>query len=201
MDQDVSTTAPPERTTLLAEHVPAPRRPGTPAPRRRAEARPLPVRDEAFDHLDVDGLRSYRQALTDEEGRVSYWRRILQARLDVVEAGSGRELDTARLRPVLTSERVGAGRRVLSGVVPSDEVPPLPSLAELWDRRVPLEDSDGQVALDRDLRAAEGELSAYRATLHARIGAVTGELIARYREQPGLCLSALPSRAGRRHRP
>ena len=46
--------------------------------------------------------------------------------------------------------------------------------------------------LEDDLRAAEVELSAYRTALHRRIGDATNELIARYREQPGLCLSALP---------
>jgi hypothetical protein len=51
---------------------------------------------------------------------------------------------------------------------------------------------EGQVALEHDLRVAEAQLSAYRNALHRRIGEATGELIARYREQPTLCLSALP---------
>ena len=168
-------------------------RPAAPAPRRKAEARPVPVRDPAFDHLTIDALRTYRKALTDEEGQVSYWRRILQARLDVVQAGAtGRELDPARLRPVLTTERVGAGRQALVDVLAIDDIPPLPSLAELWERQVPPEDSAGRAVLETDLRAAEVELSAYRTALHRRIGDATNELIARYREQPGLCLSALP---------
>ena len=35
-----------------------------------------------FAHLALDALRAYRQELLAEERRVSYWRRILQARLD-----------------------------------------------------------------------------------------------------------------------
>lgn len=160
--------------------------------RRKGAARPVPVRNPDYAHLSIDALREYRRALTAEEGKVSYWRRILQARLDVVQAGSGRELDQEHLRPVLTSERVGAGRRALIEVLPVDDIPPLPSLAELWDRAVDPSDVEGQAALTQDLRVAEAQLSAYRNALHRRIGDATGELIARYREQPSLCLTALP---------
>jgi len=164
-----------------------------PAPARlKGAARPVPHRNADYAHLSIDALREYRRALTAEEGKVSYWRRILQARLDVVQAGSVKELDQDHLRPVLTSERVGAGRRALVEIVPVDDIPPLPSLGELWERRVEREDVEGQAALEQDLRVAEAQLSAYRNALHRRIGEATGELIARYREQPSLCLSALP---------
>lgn len=160
--------------------------------RKKGAARPVPTRNADYAHLSLDALREYRRALTAEEGKVSYWRRILQARLDVVQAGSVRELDQDHLRPVLTSERMGAGRQALVEVLPVDDIPPLPSLGELWDRRVEREDEEGQAALEEDLRVAEAQLSAYRNALHSRIGEATGELIARYREQPSLCLSALP---------
>lgn len=174
--------------------------PRPPAAGRKGEARALPTRDEAYDHLSLEDLRTYRKALTDEENKVSYWRRILQARLDVVVAGAtGRELDPALLRPVLSTERVGAGRRALVEVLPVDDIPPLPRLGELWERRVADGDTAGQVALEQDLRAAERELSAYRAALHRRIALATGELIARYREQPLLCLSVLPAQPNRRN--
>lgn len=160
--------------------------------RRKGAARPVPIRNPDYAHLSIDALREYRRALTSEEGKVSYWRRILQARLDVVSAGSGKALDQEHLRPVLTTERVGAGRRALIEVLPVDDIPPLPSLAELWDRTVDPEDADGQAALQADLTLAEAQLSAYRNALHRRIAEATGELIARYREQPTLCLTALP---------
>ncbi len=160
--------------------------------RRKGAARPVPTRNADYAHLSIEALREYRRALTAEEGKVSYWRRILQARLDVQRAGSGKELDQDHLRPVLTTERVGAGRQVLVEVLPVDDIPPLPSLAELWDRRVERDDVEGQAAFEHDLRVAEAQLSAYRNALHRRIGEATGELIARYREQPALCLSALP---------
>ena len=178
---------------------PAPREAAESAQRRRSEPRPVPSRSEAYGHLSIGGLRSYRTALTAEENNVSYWRRILQARLDVVSAsGSTRELDTARLRPVLTSERVDSGRRALVQVLDTDDIPPLPSLAKLWERQVADDDEAGRRAFAEELREAELQLSEYRRALHKRINDATAELIARYREQPDLCLTALPRERGRR---
>lgn len=163
---------------------------------RKGGPRPVPERRQEFAHLTLDALRGYRAALGEEEGRVSYWRRILQARLDLLRAGldggSARDVDTEALKPVLTDARVGAGRRALLDVVPVDDIPPLPLLQELWQREVDLDDVPTARRLEADLARAERELSDYRAALHRRIAAATGELIARYREQPSLCLSALP---------
>ena len=166
---------------------------------RKPAARPTPERTEEHAHLTLDALREYRKALSAEESRVSYWRRIIQARLDLVLAGADADSDT--LRPVLTDERIGSGRRALVEVTPVDDIPPLPDLAELWDRIVDLSDQAAVDALAEDLGAAERQLSEYRSVLHRRIGAATGELIARYREEPSLCLSALPLEPARRSVP
>ena len=181
---------------------PAPAAPAVPTQRRKGERRPEPVLSEAYAHLSVDGLREYRRALSDEEHRVSYWRRILQARLDLVASGTTRRgVDHDRLTPLLTTQRVGAGRRALSAVTQADgDIPPLPLLEELWERQVEPGDDAGREAFEQDLRLAEHELSAYRSALHDRIGQATGELIARYRESPDLCLSALPLGPGGRSR-
>jgi hypothetical protein len=165
---------------------------------RKAAPRPVPQRDEAYAHLSLDGLRAYRKALAEEEHRVSYWRRILQARLDLLRAGmegtSGRPVDTAALSPVLTDARVGAGRRVLVDAVPHDDMPPLPQLEQLWQRHADPEDVEATADLECSLAQAERQLSDYRNALHRRIAEATGELIARYRETPSLCLTALPLR-------
>lgn len=165
----------------------------TQASRRKGERRPEPVLSTDYAHLSVEGLRELRAALADEENKVSYWRRILQARLDVVVSGTAvKGVEHERLAPVLTTERMSAGRAALVRVLPVDDIPPLPRLAELWDRQVDSADDEGRASFAQDLQVAEGELSAYRTTLHERMAEVTGELIARYREQPSLCLSALP---------
>ena len=152
-----------------------------------------PERSAEFAHLPLLGLRQYRKALTQEENRVSYWRRIIQARLDVVRTlGNADGPDLDALRPVLGSDRVGAARTALLDIVPVDDIPPLPNLEALWDRDPHPGDEAFNATLIADLSHAEQQLSAYRAALHRRLGAATGELIARYREEPALCLSALP---------
>lgn len=166
------------------------------APRARAAARPTPVRSTDYEHLTLPALRAYRAALQSEEANVSYWRRILQARLDVVRegrtTGGTASLDASTLRPVLSDRRVGAGRTALVQVLPIEDAPPLPDLADLWERRIAPEDTEGLTRLVEDLADAEERLSAYRTALHVRLGQATGELIARYHQEPTLCLSSLP---------
>jgi hypothetical protein len=174
---------------------------GLPVPQPAVRAgkrpsRPAPERDPAYEHLSLAGLRAYRRTLSEEENRVSYWRRILQARLDLVRAGldgsSTRALDTDALAPVLTEARVGAGRRVLVDVLPAQDMPPLPQLEQLWQRHADPRDPAAVADLARCLAHAERQLSDYRSALHRRISGATDELIARYRASPSLCLSALP---------
>lgn len=173
-------------------------RPLAAAPEPRKAARPVPVRTEEHAHLSLEELRDYRKALTAEESNVSYWRRIIQARLDLVRAGSSISYGE-NLKPVLTDERVGAGRRALVEILPIDDIPPLPDLASLWDRTADPADAEATTALADDLFAAEQQLSEYRRALHQRLSAATAELIARYRDEPTLCLSALPTRPARVH--
>jgi hypothetical protein len=155
--------------------------------------RKAPERSPEFAHLALDGLRTYRLALTKEEGRVSYWRRIIQAHLDLVRAAESGSAGVAeRLRDVFTDARVDSGRRALMTVIPVEDIPPLPDLAELWTREPVPGTDEYNAQLAEDLARAEAELSAYRTALHRRLAAATGELIARYREEPSLCLSALP---------
>ena len=164
--------------------------PPQPTPARKPQARPTAERSEQHAHLTLEALREYRKALTAEESNVSYWRRIIQARLDLVLAGS--LVTSDNLRPVLTDERIGAGRQALIEILPIDDIPPLPDLASLWDRYVDPQDAAAIGLLANELADAERQLSEYRSVLHQRLSAATGELIARYREEPTLCLSALP---------
>ena len=161
--------------------------------------RSVPERSPDFAHLSLGGLRTYRQTLSAEEGRVSYWRRIVQARLDIVRATDAGTVATVdNLRGVFEEARVDSGRTALLQVVPLDDIPPLPDLVELWAREPRLGDEAHNHKLGHDLMRAEAQLSAYRTALHKRLAAATGELIARYREQPELCLSALPLRETKR---
>jgi hypothetical protein len=187
---------------MAARGVDAPRAPE----RTRAGARPRPERNSEFSHLSLPALRTYRQSLTREESRVSYWRRLIQARMDVLEAqaldvpgtvaarGLARDSDRVeRLRGVLSESRPTDGRTSLIST-DVDDVLPLPDLEELWAREVPTDDDVQVHALRTDLGIAELQLSAYRGALHRQLGAATHELVARYFEDPQLCLSALPVR-------
>ncbi|HVQ18026.1 MAG TPA: hypothetical protein VMT27_03195 [Actinomycetes bacterium] len=159
----------------------------------RAAALDVPQRSAEFDHLPLPALRAYRQALTAEENKVSYWRRLIQARMDLIELKGGDDsVRLERLRLALSETRVGAGRRALVEVLPVDDVPPLPDLNGLWAREATSDDPDASAQLRRDLAFAELQLSAYRAALHRRLTNATTELIARYREDPTLALTALP---------
>ncbi len=152
------------------------------------------TRSPDFAHLGLPALRSYRRALIDEEERISYWRRILQGRLDLLGkgslAGGGNAVSLQRL---LATEGIDRSRQALINVVPVHDIPPLPQLDQLWAQD-PAPGDDGHVSrLLIDLSKAERQLSAYRSALHRQLSAATGELMARYRESPRDCLSALPA--------
>jgi hypothetical protein len=163
------------------------------ASRSGTAARPIPERGDEFAHLSLDRLRAYRQTLSDEENRVSYWRRLVQARLDLVRAGAtGDPVHAANLRDVLGKSHGRSNRTALVSVVPVDDMPPLPDLVQLWERDPRPGDSAYNEQLAGELDVAERALSEYRTALHERIAAATKELIARYRETPALALTALP---------
>lgn len=162
-------------------------------------AQPLPERDVSYDGLSLPDLRAARTELGNEETRVSYWRRIIQARLDVVLSDSPGGDRVADLTRVLTDARSSVHRLAHIDVQPVDDVAPLPDLAEIWSRQVDRTDPVAVTRLEADLTEAERELSTYRRELHRRIDLVTGELIARYREQPLLALQILPDDPLHRH--
>jgi hypothetical protein len=169
-DHDVTTThaADPRARRRTAAGGQPPRRPAQRAP----ELAPLAL----------DELRAYRQELITEEARVSYWRRLVQARLDLAVDD---ETALGRLRTVLTDQQRASRRLAVQPVDGHVEMPPVPDLAVLWER-------EGCAEVASRLADAEHELSAYRRGLHERLDAATGELIARYREEPSLALRALP---------
>jgi hypothetical protein len=159
---------------------------------RRTNPRPAPRRAPELEHLTLDELRVYRQELAAEETRVSYWRRILQARLDTVQDGREDHTSVARVHQVLRDHAGSSQRLAMLPVACPDDAPPLPNLATLWETTAT--DEEAGSAMVPRLVDAERELSAYRSALHLRLDAATSELIWRYREQPTLALSALPLR-------
>jgi hypothetical protein len=162
-------------------------------------AAPPPERDPAYDRLSLPDLRDLRSQLAHEETQVSYWRRIIQARLDVVRSHMPPTSPVADLARVLSDSQSAVTRLAHLDVQPVDDIAPLPDLAEVWSRQVDRTNDIAVAALEEDLGEAEEELSAYRRELHHRIDLVTDELIARYREQPLLALQILPNDPLHRH--
>ena len=164
------------------------------AARKAARAAILPPeRNISFDHLSLEDLRALRTELLDQETRVSYWRRIIQARLDVLRSDVTDHSPVTDLAKVLT-EATSAHRRLAHiSVLPIDDIPPLPDLAEVWARQVAPGDTVATAKLVTDLESAEEQLSKFRSELFRGIDVATNELIARYREQPLLALQILPT--------
>lgn len=157
------------------------------------------MRDAAYDHLSLTELRSLRSRLWAEESRVSYWRRILQAKLDLIVDGATRSGATTEGLTRILNTHFGRSRRDnVAPIVPADGAEPFPDLVRLWN--MPGDDEGDAGELADALRAAESDLSQRRTALHDEIDRVTGQLIARYREDPGLVFSALPVRPGEAHR-
>ncbi len=159
-----------------------------------AAAEPNP----ALEHLPLDTLRAYREELLVEESSVSYWRRLVQARLDLMlaeclPAEPATDIDLlSHLCAVLTDDTTVARRQAMLRVVPSEDAP-LPDLVELWHAGLAT-GSDGDLRVLRRLADAERALSTYRKALHRRLDAATRELVARYAQDPTRALAALPQR-------
>jgi hypothetical protein len=155
----------------------------------RRGPRPLPERVPDLAHLSLAELRGLRAELSAEENRVSYWRRLVQARADVLR--QSRDVSVDRLREVLSGQQVVPGRTAYVTASGADLLPPLPGLEAVWAAVDP-GDEAARGALVDTLAEMDGRLSAYRRTLHERIDAATKDLVARYAADPRLCLVALP---------
>ena len=149
----------------------------------------------ALASLDLVTLRLYRRSLAEEEDRVSYWRRLLHARIDVLSAQARSEISLTfeQLVRALGDTGSGRSRRALARVEAAEPLPELPELERLWMLDVdPLDEAGVTDTLVR-LRAAEAQLTEYRRALHARIDEAGEHLIARYREDPGAALLLIPT--------
>ncbi|GAB2780105.1 hypothetical protein GCM10027020_37030 [Nocardioides salsibiostraticola] len=135
-------------------------------------------------------LREYRERLRSEEERISYWRRLIHARVDLIRAGNLGDavIDIEKLGRVLGDTGSGHMRSALHRVRAADPLPELPDLESVWT--VPDDEEGTADALER-LAGAEATLTSYRRGLHERIDEATAELIVRYRKEPARALEIL----------
>ncbi|HZD73270.1 MAG TPA: hypothetical protein VE776_05200 [Actinomycetota bacterium] len=138
------------------------------------------------------GLRALRKALREEERQVSYWRRLVQGRLDLARpALAGDQPSVEKLTATASGQRQdpsrrGAGRRSPSFAkfVNGIQDRRLASLAAAWDTPIPWDERGRLREVEATLAEIEVELSRRRRDLHERIDACTTELVDRYRRDP-----------------
>ena len=161
---------------------------------RRARRLRQPIASPHLAGMRLDELRAYRRNLQEEEDRVSYWRRLVHARMDMLEIGARTEgsLTLDQLVRVLGDTGTGASRTALSRVRPAEPLPDLPESAQMWVTEVDPHDPVSVASAMERLRGAEGQLTEYRKALFERIDEATADLINRYKENPAAALSALP---------
>lgn len=164
--------------------------------RRRIDQVTDPTFTEGLQDVPLDVIRDRRTMLDDLDTELSYYRRVLHGRLDLLdfELRRRRGDETRSLIEALpeilsdgtashtsnpldralsldTPEFAGLGRRNIDRVLADDFLARLPFL----------EDSD-LVAIRDDLGAAEQEISKQRRVVHDAHEIVTTELTRRYRE-------------------
>ena len=146
----------------------------------------------------IDDLRNIRADCQHVEGQISYLRRLIQGRLDIVAAElqtrlEGDEVsDLAALvaqLPAIFAERTAAANRSPSAK-PLPDVDPDPAYADELDAIIgprvlaslPDLPDDGLTGVTRDLAALEERVSEQRQTLHGHIDDVQAEIGRRYRD-------------------
>lgn len=129
---------------------------------------PRPLEPAALRSLDLTDLRAHRRALVDEVARVQRWRRVVQARIDLVVAVA------------VPVDRIGAGDHVD---------------LQLWRLTADLgrgaATGCGTAALP-GLRDTARELVRYDDEVRTRLAEATTELVARYAGVPRDALTAAP---------
>lgn len=170
--------------------------------RRRIDVVLEPEYVEGLASLDLDEVRRRRDTAEDVEAQISYYRRLLHGRMDLLAFEMRRRTgEESRSLMEALPEILADG--MIIGSEPNlrhiDTMPPLPSVTgrRLIDKimdddvlaSIPdLTDQDLSEAIDR-LRDVESELSVQRRELHKVIDRLHDEVVARYRSQQGETVS------------
>ncbi|MDX1467818.1 MAG: hypothetical protein R3258_00605 [Acidimicrobiia bacterium] len=164
--------------------------------RRRIDIVLQPEYREGLSDLDLDELRQRRTTAADVEAQVSYYRRMIHGRMDLLNfelrRRDGQEERTLleALPEILASGMILGNEPNLKHI---EVMPPIPSktgrrlIDKIMDEGVLIRLPDMPAveineALDR-LREVETELSNQRRELHAVIDTLQDEIVGRYRNQ------------------
>lgn len=162
--------------------------------RRRIDIVLEPDYLEALGQVDLDELRRRRDTAEDVEAQISYYRRLLHGRMDLLNfelrrrGGEEERTLLEALPEILASGMVLGGEPSLKHI---ETMPPLPSktgrrlIDKIMDDGIltQLPDLDEQEIRDalEDLRDVETTLSDQRRQLHSVIDALQDEIVDRYR--------------------
>lgn len=148
--------------------------------------------------VDLDELRQRRELVEDVETQISYYRRLLHGRVDLIDfelrrrSGEEQRSLLEALPEILATGMILGGEPNLRHI---ETMPPLPTTTgrRLIDKimddgiltQLPdLSEADLREAIER-LQEVEAKLSVQRRQLHSVIDALQDEIISRYRSQQG----------------
>lgn len=164
--------------------------------RRRIDTVLEPEYLEGLSDLALDELRRRRDTATDVEAQISYYRRLLHGRMDLLDFEQRRRRGEDE-RSILEALPEILAKGMILGSEPTlrhiETMPPLPSVTgrrlidKIMDDGVlanlpELTDEEIAEAMER-LREVETQLSGQRRQLHQVIDTLQDEIVTRYRSQ------------------
>jgi hypothetical protein len=164
--------------------------------RRRIDIVLEPEYLDGLSNLDLDELRRRRVTAEDVEAQISYYRRLLHGRMDLLDFEQRRRRGEEE-RSIIDALPEILAKGMILGTEPTlkhiETMPPLPSVTgrrlidKIMDDGVltslpELTDEEIAEALER-LREVESELSVQRRQLHQVIDTLQEEMVSRYRSQ------------------
>jgi hypothetical protein len=166
--------------------------------RRRIDIVLEPQYLEGLAELEVDEVRRRRDTATDVEAQISYYRRLLHGRMDLLDFEQRRRRGEDG-RTILEALPDILAKGMVLGTEPAlkhiETMPPLPSVTgrrlidKIMDDGVlanlpELTDEEVSEAIER-LREVETQLSGQRRQLHQVIDTLQDEMVSRYRSEQG----------------
>lgn len=164
--------------------------------RRRIDIVLEPEYLEGLSELELNEVRGRRDTAEDVESQISYYRRLLHGRMDLLDFEQRRRRGEDQ-RSILEALPEILAKGMVLGPEPNlrhiETMPPLPSVTgrrlidKIMDDGVlanihELEDGEVSEAIDR-LREVEQQLSDQRRRLHHVIDTLQDEIVSRYRNQ------------------
>lgn len=166
--------------------------------RRRIDIVLEPEYLEGLSGLELNEVRRRRDTAEDVEAQISYYRRLLHGRMDLLDFEQRRRRGEDQ-RSILEALPEILAKGMILGSEPNlrhiETMPPLPSMTgrrlidKIMDDGVlanikELTDDEIIEAIDR-LREVETQLSQQRRQLHQVIDTLQDEIVSRYRSQQG----------------